>query len=61
MQLTQVESDVKILEVYFQILKEHAKKPRNTYRILGSKVVRLLQGKGPNFVKKMAEIMFNVT
>ena len=49
-QLTQVESDVKILQVSFQILKEHRKKSRN----LGSKIVRLLQGKGPNFVKKMA-------
>ena len=28
-QLTQVKSDVKILEFSLQILKEHAKKPRN--------------------------------
>ena len=53
MQLIQVESDVQILEFSFQILKEHAKN-LEVFRILVSKVVWLLQGKGPKFVKKMA-------
>ena len=54
-QLTQVESHVKIIDFYFQNLKEHIKKTRNpkgSKGSLGSKVVWLFQGRVAKFVKK---------